>query len=1051
VTIRTASVVSLLLALSLCASVRAGSDASLIAHWDFNEGAGDTLHDRSGNGNNGEINEAHWVKVGTGSGLQFERTGSYVDFGDNAKLKLAKDFTCAAWIKLTSDPYPDGTTNWHLFLWEAYQKSGATFRIEGRNGQLYFRSSQANGTFQDGMSNARLANKTFYHVAVVKKGGKAALFVDGKRDIEFDVKDPSPNDLTFTLSQQSQSFSGIMDDVLLYGRALSDGELAALYQEGGAEHQKDISWLGVLKLTPFIYYDENRATVEADFRGVLPLKEGERIVVELREAGKPPVETRERAAAPDSAREEYVYDLKKLPPGSYEVCVAIRGQGKTRVEQTVRFQYPAPPPTAPSPAERVVGPLPASPVTPPFTIEVGDGGGFAVKLGNESYPVESAYSYPMGGANILTAPARPASAGEKEWKVQREKIGNSAYRVTATGTFYRITREIAVQATRILVKDRIENLTADDLGLSVDNRIDLKGKKDAKTQAPASPAPPLFISAGNLGLGLVPLNDVYQFLQVTYIEAGSCGSKIPGLGIAKGGAHTLEWAVYPVGTTDYFDFVNAVRRDEGLNGMTVDGCLAATHSGRWQRELPPDELIRNGGVKYIFSGCITQVADDPGVSFQGIEFLHSPKECEALTKIYAEDKKRFPGLSVGFHVAYNIYATNQPDQIFPDSRVLTASGKHEMYGNFEGYFSPERRAQGWAWYPYYPTMTNSFGKELLKSVDVMMDEMGVGMVWGDGLLGGYGATSGNYPTSFVSTLEPWDGHTVELDPATKTIARKWGQVASLGKDALIEYIRKINAKGGRVWINHMHVVPRSYAHETAYWAAETNDGDSRVAALHLSPTPHGLADPNKFATAQIIYDDIRAKLSWGALYAYYWWGGASQLDHKMLTAEMYPITIEELHAGYIKGSERLITMHSGVYGWSQNKDLPIAYLFDAKGRIVPCSFLTTVDGAGVRTEIVLGENETAVLKRVPVTLQSQSPVNVVFEKYDAEAVLVTLNGNGAVELQIRNGDFRITPGAAYAVKTNADERVIAGADGILHVRIVPKAQLRLKIEPAAAQ
>ncbi len=1039
------------LAFLMCALAAAASEQGLVAHWDFNEGAGETLHDRSGNGNNGEIVEAQWVKVGAGSGLQFGRTGSYVDFGDNAKLKLAKDFTFAAWIKVTSDPYPDGTTNWHLFLWEAYQKSGAACRIDGSTGQLYFRSNQANGTFQHGMSGARLANETFYHVAVVKKGEKAALFVDGKRDIEFDVKDPSPNDVTFTLSQQSQSFSGIMDDVLLYGRALSDGELAALYQEGGAEHKKDVSWLGVLKLTPFIYYDENRAIVEADFRGVLPLKEGERIVVELRQMGKPPVETRERAAAPDSAREEYAYDLKKLAPGAYEVCVAICAQGKARVEQTVRFQYPAPPPTAASPAEHVVGPLPATPATPPYTIEVGDGGGFAVKLGNESYPVESAYSYPMGGENILTAPARPATAGEKEWKVQRERIGDSAYRVVATGKSYRITREIAVQAARILVKDRIENLTADDLGLAVDNRIDLKGKKDVETQAPASPAPPLFISTGKLGIGMVPLNDVYQFLQKTYIDAGICGSKIPGLGIAKGGDHTLEWAIYPVGTADYFDFVNAVRRDEGLNGMTVDGCLAMTHSGRWLRELPPDELIHFGGIKYMSSGCVTHVADDPGISFEGVEFVRAPKEREALTKNYVEIKKRFPGLKVGFHVAYNIYATNQPDQTFPDSFVLAASGKHEMYGNFEGYFSPERREQGWAWYPYYPTMTNSFGKELLKSVDVMMDEMGAGTVWADGLLGGYGANTGNFPTSFVSTLGPWDGHSVELDPGTKTITRKWGQVASLGQDALIAYIRKVNAKGGRVWINHMHVVPRSYAHETAYWAAETNDGDFRVAGLHLSPAPHGLGNPNKFATTQLVYDDIRSKLSWGALYVYYWYGGASQLTHRMLTAEMYPITFEELHAGYIKGSERLITTHSGVYGWPQSKDLPIACLFNAKGRIVPCSFLTTADGAGVRTEIALGDKETAVLKRVPVTLQSQSPVNIVFEKYDAETVLLTLNGSAAVELQVRSGDFRITPGAAYVVKTNAEERVTAGADGVLHVRMAPKGQLRVQIAPAAAQ
>ena len=46
---------------------------------------------------------------------------------------------------------------------------------------------------------------------------------------------------------------------------------------------------------------------------------------------------------------------------------------------------------------------------------------------------------------------------------------------------------------------------------------------------------------------------------------------------------------------------------------------------------------------------------------------------------------------------------------------------------------------------------------------------------------------------------------------------------------------------------------------------------------------HGLAHPDKYHTPQMIYDDVRAKLAWGALYVYYWWGGGiaadSQDDH----------------------------------------------------------------------------------------------------------------------------------------------------------------------------
>lgn len=1019
---------------------------NLVAHWDANEGAGDVLHDRSGNGNHGTIHDATWVKMGKGHALAFSGTSSYVDFGNNAKLKITGDFSFSAWIKLTANPYLDPTTNWHIFGWEDYKKSGAVFRVGGDNARLYFRSSQADGSIEQGNSNAALSNQTFYHVVIVKKSGTVTFFVDGKQDTEFPCKDPTPNELPFNLSWSSQSFSGIMDNVRLYDCAVSAGGVVALYKEAAAEYGKDVSWIGELKLTPFVYYDTEQAIVEADFRGILPLREGERIGVELREKGKPPVAVRSPTHAPESGKTDFVFDLRKLTPGAYEACVSIRAGDKARAEAMVRFDYPAAPPTPPPPAQSTAAPLSAPAKTPSYAIEVNNGGGFAVRLGNESYPIESAFTYPYGGENRLTASDRPASSGEKDWKIQTEKIGDSAYRVVASGTYYKITREITAQASRILVKDRIENLTDADLGLAVDNRMGAKGSADVTFEALAAPVPPIFLRAKDHGLGLVPLNDVYQLLQKTYIEGRLGGSKIAGLGIPKGGSHTLEWAVYPIGTTDYYDLINAIRRDEGLNGLTVDGCLSISHSGQWLRQPPPDELVRFGGLKYMSSGCVTHVADDPGISFEGIEFVRYPKERKALRKNYAEIKKRFPDLKMGFHVAYNLYATRQTETTFPDSRLIGPSGKHEMYGNFEGYFSAEHRAQGWAWYPYYPTLTNSFGKELLNSVDVMMDEIGADMVWADGLLTGYGPASGNYPTSFAGTGEPWDGHSVDLDPATKMISRKFGQIVALGKDALLEYIRTINAKGGRVWINHMNAIPRTFAQQKVYWAAETNDGDQRCASLHLSPAPHGLAHPDKHATAQMIYDDVRSKLSWGALYTYYWYGGASQLTHRMITAEMHPITIEEIHSGCIKGRERLITTHSGVYGWPLDKDLHMASLWDGRGHSVPSGFLTTADHSGVRTKITLKQNETAILKKIPITLRSNKPVNLIAVQYDSAGVELSLNGRDNAELRLRHGDFLIQPGATYLVKADTERRIIADDKGVLTVPCSLNGLMRVSVK-----
>ena len=127
-----------------------------------------------------------------------------------------------------------------------------------------------------------------------------------------------------------------------------------------------------------------------------------------------------------------------------------------------------------------------------------------------------------------------------------------------------------------------------------------------------------------------------------------------------------------------------------------------------------------------------------------------------------------------------------------------------------------------------------------------------------------------------------------------------------------------------------------------------------------------------------IYRDVLNKLDWGGLYFFY--GDKGLLKHETIIQQMYPITVTELHTGYVKGRERLITTRSGVYGWSDNADLHFAYRYDARGRPVRHAFLTTLDTEGARTQIALQEKETAVLKRIPLrirrTIPAQHPVGV---------------------------------------------------------------------------
>ena len=63
------------------AGVQAQSDEGLVGKWNFDEGAGSVVGDSSGNGNDGVIRGATWVKGKYGGALSFDGVDDYVTVG----------------------------------------------------------------------------------------------------------------------------------------------------------------------------------------------------------------------------------------------------------------------------------------------------------------------------------------------------------------------------------------------------------------------------------------------------------------------------------------------------------------------------------------------------------------------------------------------------------------------------------------------------------------------------------------------------------------------------------------------------------------------------------------------------------------------------------------------------------------------------------------------------------------------------------------------------------------------------------------------------------
>ena len=1073
----------MVLALSLwIAPLPVAAQEGLVAHWDFNEGRGDVLHDRSGNGNDGKIHGAQWVKVGDGHALKFDGVDDYVDCGNGASLDITGPISVEAWVYIESAP----EKNQAGVVGKFYESYSLNYNANGRAywhlwGNNYRRSSGLEtGSWHHLVGKFERSDD----VAIAT----IALYVDGAgihgKDTVFDhlgesrskalnkgknflmgcmVRDPAKEDPG---RRTIPHFHGMIDEVRVYNRALSEAEIARNYNERAEERGRDLldtSRVERFSLTPpYFYFAENEFDVSVDFWGLKPLPKGSEMVVTLARPGQTePLQGCKVAPWPGMKRGDVrstfanaTFSLSGLTPGKYEVRAVLKDEGQDRYAETLTFQYPPKSPEVPSPSAKVVGPLQSARGTEAYDVELCKGGGLRVLVNGESYPVESTFSYPLGGENALLASSQKGPQSEPSWTVTTQRVAGNEYKVLARGQHYAVERNISLQPTRIVVTDTIANLTDKDLGIIVDNYLDM-GKKDfpshrlagvpdiAKRDAIHNPT--AFVARKGLGLGLVAMDDVYVVQGTVYNdEKGRTGIQDDKFGLAPKGSYTMSWAVYPMGSDDYFDLINALRNDIGLNGRTADGPLVAMAkydhtstlaSKNHPHPIPaPEELPRGLRPKYISLDSLVWIADDPEITIQGVEFIDFPKERAYVRNKLAEIRRKYPDACPMIHIAHALYTTNKPER-YADSRVMGKNGKQRFWGDKEGkWISTRRQEEGWKYWAFYPTMDNSHGKAMLKSVDVMMDEMGATGVFADGLMLGYGDSA---------TYDRWDGHTVEIDPKTQTVQRKYGLVQLLSQELILEWCKKIASRGGSVIVDSgPATLTFARAADCVAYAQETNVNNT-CKWVHLAPFPMTLSRACQIPNPSV-YQDILTKLYEGVLwYDYYCYVGRSSIYHRF-----YPITFEEIHSGFIKGKEKLITSLSDVYGWPGDRDLHFVDVSDGRGILVPHRFLTTVDASGARTRLTLGKDSIAVVQKIPVTLQAGKPINAFVQQYDAQGVRFTLNGQGDAKITVRNGAFAVKPNAAYSVYAATPKHVTADGNGTVAFDVHLNGQLTVSLQRA---
>lgn len=203
---------------------------SLVRHFIFDETSGTTAHDSSVNHADGTLyNGPIWTTGKIGGGLQFDGVDDYVDTGFNTDLPR---WTISSWVKSPNAPAANPASG-PIVREKNFQISWDHPDPRFRGGAAVFAGS---GWIV--ASFGELQSDTWYLLTASYDGETLRAYRDGTlvtASAAVFPADPSPEDADMTIGKSAvaeQYFAGTIDEVRVHSRALSDFEIATLYQYG---------------------------------------------------------------------------------------------------------------------------------------------------------------------------------------------------------------------------------------------------------------------------------------------------------------------------------------------------------------------------------------------------------------------------------------------------------------------------------------------------------------------------------------------------------------------------------------------------------------------------------------------------------------------------------------------------------------------------------------------------------------------------------------------------------------------------------------------------
>ena len=213
--------------------------SGLVLHYTFdNAPVAGKVADASGAGNDGWVTGAQWeMDSQRGGVLHFSPPGQYIRVPNNDSLNPS-NITLAAWIKTSNQ----GET-WRRIFDKSWTDGFALSIVGGHKPGFTGDAEMEIGKTHVAHSNHPVADGKWHHVAVTYNGAEELFYVDGApqtRTSWWQGRVPSnSHDLTIGINlvdpnpaynEVGASFDGLIDEPMIYNRALSTNEIKFLFE-----------------------------------------------------------------------------------------------------------------------------------------------------------------------------------------------------------------------------------------------------------------------------------------------------------------------------------------------------------------------------------------------------------------------------------------------------------------------------------------------------------------------------------------------------------------------------------------------------------------------------------------------------------------------------------------------------------------------------------------------------------------------------------------------------------------------------------------------------